>query len=330
MKFLVIGLGSMGKRRIRCLRALGYEHIIGYDPRKDRRNEASEKYYYLQTVDQIKDIKRFDALVISTPPDTHLEYLKLAVEKKIPAFVEASVLSEGLAEINEASKKSKVLIAPSCTMQFHPVIRDIKKIVQSGKYGRVTNFTYHSGNYLPDWHPWEKVTDFYVSNRATGAGREIVPFELTWICDVMGFPTAIKGYFNKTMDVGADIEDSYAFNMKFEKSVGSVIVDVTARYAIRSLVMNLEFGQILWRWDNGYFDLYEVPDKRWIRFFQAEGNAASGYNKNIIEEMYINELATFIKSINNGKVSYPTNLDYDIKILNLLYEIENSDGSFER
>ena len=318
----------MGKRRIRCLRALGYEHIIGYDPRKDRREEAVEKYY-IQTVDRLNDLKRYDAIIISTPPDKHIDYLRLAVENKVPAFVEASVLIDGLEEINNLAKKSKVFIAPSCTLQFHPIIKDIKKIVESGKYGSVTNFTYHSGNFLPDWHPWEKVSDFYVSNRPTGAGREIVPFELTWICDMMGFPNQIKGFFNRTMDVGADIEDSYAFTMKYNKAVASVIVDVTARFAIRNLVMNLEFGQILWRWDNGYFDLYEVSDRRWIRYHQTEGNAASGYNKNIIEEMYIDEIESFIKGIKN-RDAYPSNLDYDIKILHLLYDIENSDGGFKK
>ena len=44
MKVLVIGLGSMGKRRIRNLRALGLSEIAGFDPRVDRRQEASEKY----------------------------------------------------------------------------------------------------------------------------------------------------------------------------------------------------------------------------------------------------------------------------------------------
>src|SRR3546814_6666101 len=44
MKFLVIGLGSMGKRRVRNLRALGEQCVAGFDPRVDRREEAESKY----------------------------------------------------------------------------------------------------------------------------------------------------------------------------------------------------------------------------------------------------------------------------------------------
>jgi len=44
MKFLIIGLGSMGKRRIRCLHKLGYENVVGIDPRDDRRKESIDFY----------------------------------------------------------------------------------------------------------------------------------------------------------------------------------------------------------------------------------------------------------------------------------------------
>ena len=44
MKILIIGLGSMGKRRIRCLQNLGISDIYGFDTRIDRVQEACEKY----------------------------------------------------------------------------------------------------------------------------------------------------------------------------------------------------------------------------------------------------------------------------------------------
>lgn len=330
MKFLVIGLGSMGKRRVRCLLKLGFTDITGFDPRNYRREESHQKYG-IKVIGELEetDIKEYDSIIISTPPDLHAEYIKMAIKCKTPAFVEASVILDDLPEMNTEAKANEVIIAPSCTLQFHPIIKDIKQIVKSGKYGKVTNFTYHSGNFLPDWHPWENVKDFYVSNRSTGGGREIVPFELTWICDTFGMPKEIKGYYAKTMNVGADIEDTYAFTMDFGNMLGAMIVDVTARYAIRNLVLNMEKGQILWRWDQGFFDLYESDTNRFVRYEQPMGEAESGYNKNIIEEMYVDEVRAFISQV-KGIGTYPSNLDYDIKILQLLNKIENSDGGFKR
>ena len=42
MKYLVIGLGSMGKRRVRNLLALGIINVAGFDIRKDRRQETKK------------------------------------------------------------------------------------------------------------------------------------------------------------------------------------------------------------------------------------------------------------------------------------------------
>lgn len=327
MRFLVLGLGSMGKRRVRCLQALGYKNITGFDLRADRRNEAYEKYSIdiIETLSNIS-FSDYDAFIISTPPDQHTQYLKLAIDNGKPSFIEASVLLEEVMEIKLYNKKN-VFLAPSCTLRFHPMIKDITSIVRGGKYGKVTNFSYHSGQYLPDWHPWEKVNDFYVSNRETGGGREIVPFELTWIVDTIGWPLDVKGYFEKTIDFGTNIEDSYAFTLKYNGMIGSMVVDVAARYATRSLIINMELGQIQWRWDEACFNLYEVESNRWIKYSQPDVSVAAGYNKNIGEGMYIDEIGSFINGIKSPG-SYPNSIDDDIKILEILNKIEQSDGGF--
>ena len=323
MKFLVIGLGSMGKRRVRCLKALAYTDVTGFDIKPERRHET-EQLYGIKTIDSLDglDWNGVDAMIISVPPDRHLDFIKIAVERNKPAFVEASVVIDGLEEINEAASRKNVLIAPSCTLRFHPAIRDIKRIVQSGAYGQFTNFSYHSGQYLPDWHPWERVKDYYVSQKDTGGGREIVPFELTWLVDVFGFPEKVSGYFGKTLDVGADIDDSYALSFKFKQGFGTLLVDVASRYAVRSLVLNLERAQIVWRWDEATVNLYEADTQRWIAFKQKEASAHAGYNKNIIEDMYIEELGAFVDAV-KGKKKYPNTLAEDIDVLKVLYRAEN-------
>ena len=322
MNILVIGLGSMGKRRIRCLKSLGHDNIIGFDVRADRRDEVKVKYGIEVTSDISTGAQyNIDTIVISTPPDKHNECIKFAVENRKPAFVEASVLLEGLEELNTLAKDRGVLIAPSCTMRFHPVIKDIKSIVSGSQYGKVTNFSYHSGQYLPDWHPWENVEDFYAGRKETGGCREIVPFELTWIADVMGMPKKVGGFFGKTMDIGADIDDTYVISMDFGDFYGNITVDVVSRYATRSLILNMERGQILWRWDENLLKVYDAVSQKWIHHYYPQGQTVEGYNKNIIENMYIEETNSFINAI-EGKRAFPNSLDDDIEVLKLLYKLE--------
>lgn len=324
MRFLVIGLGSMGKRRVRCLKALGIpsDQIVGYDPRGDRRQEAASASA-IPTVDALTDAiyQQADALIVSTPPADHYAYLSVAVKHLRPVFVEASVLLEGLPELAQRATQNKVFIAPSCTLKFHPAIQDIKRLLTNGGYGRVTNFSYHSGQYLPDWHPWEAVADYYVGRKDTSGGREIVPFELTWLCDLFGLPQRVKCLYGSTMNVGADIDDTYALTMQFREGFGQLLVDVVARSAVRSFVLNLERAQIVWNWNQPWVDLYEPEAGRWIRFNQPEGTSAKGYNKNIIEEMYISELRAFIDGISDA-TKFPNSLDNDIAILKILHAAE--------
>lgn len=166
MSILIIGLGSMGRRRIRCLQALDYNDIIGFDLREDRRAEAKEKYG-IKTIDTMVTDDVSNAF-ICTPPNLHKHYSKILGKK--PHFIEAGT------EVLEFG-------TPSATMLFNPIVQRIKH--ELPQIGSFVNLTYHCGQYLPDWHPYEKVSDFYVAQ--TGA-LEMVIFELMWMTHLFGIP----------------------------------------------------------------------------------------------------------------------------------------------
>ena len=328
--YYVKGLGSMGKRRVRCLMALGVkpENIWGNDARQDRCDEAKEKYGINIVSDESElDFDKIDAVIVSLPPDKHKIGVDIAVKYHKPVFVEASVVLDEVISIKEES--NDIFVAPSCTFVFHPMVKEIKKIVESGKLGKMCNFSYHSGQYLPDWHPWESVNDFYVGNRLTGGAREIVPYELTWLTDVFGFPKDIKGYFRKTGDIGCDIEDSYASTIDYGDSIGTLIVDVMSRYPARNLIINFQNGQIQWKWDEERLTVYNATDGTTTYIKQEKQPHEEGYADMIGEQMYIDEIAAFLAGTKDAK-AYPNTIDKDIQVLKLLNSIEDSDGGFER
>ncbi|NDH68601.1 MAG: gfo/Idh/MocA family oxidoreductase [Gammaproteobacteria bacterium] len=323
-KVIQIGLGSMGKRRIRCMHALGIKKIVGFDLRRERREEVSRKYGVI-TIDSLSkiNIKTFDSIIISTPPDRHDPYIDIAIKNKTPAFVEASVVLGRLKVFEKMAKSKKVSIVPSCTLYFHPGIRFISSLAASGCFGKLTNFSYHSGQYLPDWHPFEDLSKYYVSKKTTGAAREIVPFELSWLLPLTGFPKKAYGIKGRTMDVGANIDDTYVAAFSFRNSIfGTLTVDVVSRSATRSLILNFEQGQALWRWDQPWVDVYSAKTSKWARHKYKQGKSADGYNKNISEQMYIDELKAFFDSIKSNK-PFPNSLKKDIRILELLEVLES-------
>ena len=269
--------------------------------------------------------QKIDAFSISVPPDKHMDYAHYAFEYGIHCFIEASVVDDNMKELINKSKTNKeIKICPSCTLRFHPAIKLIKKIIETGEIGGLSHFSYHSGQYLPDWHPWEKVTDYYVGNKETGGCREIVPFELTWLNWVFGDIEKISGFKGKTIELGADIDDVYCSAIKYKNGVlGTLVVDVVSRYAIRKLVINGSEGQIQWDWNKKCVEVYYAKDKRWVFYFDPEGQSAAGYNANIVEEMYIEEIRNFIDAI-NGIRDFSNSLEEDYELLQDLYDLERS------
>jgi predicted dehydrogenase len=328
MNFLVVGLGSMGKRRIRCLQSLGYSGIYGFDLREDRRSEVLEKYGVKAFSDILSAIREVQptAMIISVPPDVHHEYMKLAIRENIHFFVEASVVDTDMDIIKNDLENKDIVGAPSATLLFHPAIKIISEMVKSGELGKVSNIIFHSGQYLPDWHTYEKVSDYYVSNPATGGAREIVPFELTWLTDVFGFPKRVCGNYRKTINIeGADkIEDTYNFLMDYEDCLATVTVDVVSRFATRRLLINGDKKQLFWDWNQNNIQVYDPAAAQWDTINYQMKTAADGYNPNIGENMYIDELNAFIQTFVERK-PFVTSIANDHKVLKLLYAVEEAD-----
>jgi predicted dehydrogenase len=324
MKFLIVGLGSMGKRRIRNLQYLKAGEIIGFDTREDRTKDAEEKYHIRTFTDFDEAMgQNPDALIISTPPDLHAKYAMIAAGNNKHFFTEASVVDEGMDELIAACEGKRIVAAPSCTMRFNPSIKRIKELIDGGAIGKPLLFTYHSGQYLPDWHPWEDYRKFYVAKRETGAAREIVSFELVWLLWVFGSVDAISCFKGKTSILDADIDDFYQIMMKFKNKVtGHMQIDVVSRVADRSCKIFGDEGAIFWNWGEGV-KVYEANSKHWEEYTEKSGTRVKGYDEKIQEEPYIEEMDSFIKAIRKER-KYPYTLEEDRFVLRLLRLAEKS------
>jgi len=324
MKFLVVGLGSMGKRRIRNLQYLRAGEIIGFDTREDRRKEAEEKYG-IRTFDKFDEAMQAtpNALIISTPPDLHVKYAMEAAKNDKHFFMEASVVDYGMNELIDECREKTIVAAPSCTMRFNPSIKKIKEIVDGKIIGDVLSFTYHSGQYLPDWHPWEDYRKFYVARRETGGAREIVAFELVWLTWILGGIDAVSCFKGKLSQLEADIDDIYQIIMKFKSGAfGHMQVDVISRVPDRSCKIFGEEGVIFWEWGTGV-KVYTSKDKEWATYPEKVGTTVEGYTEKIKEEPYIEEMNTFIRAIRR-EGTYPYTLEEDKRILEVLAAAEKS------
>lgn len=322
MKFLIIGLGSMGKRRIRNLKALNYKSILGFDPRKDRCEEAYEKYG-IDVFQEINDTieQKPDVMIISTPPDLHMKYAKIALENDIHFFTEASVIQDEMLEIIEGLQNSKIVGVPSCTLRFHPIVQKINEILKMPDMGKPLSFIHHFGQYLPDWHPWENYKEFYVSKKETGACREIVPFQLVWLISTFGKIKSVSGRKSKLSNLESEIDDIYNILLEFKNGIeGILIVDVISRSPFLQAKIMTENGVIIADWLEGKVKKFS-HENGWEIFDINAGNIEKQYIHG--EGPYIEEMKNFIQAIHNKKSSHYS-YEEDFEILKILESIERS------
>src|SRR5438093_837 len=194
MRVLVVGLGSMGKRRVRDLVRLEAGPVAGFDPREDRGTEARERYGIDVYTDFDEALTRHepDAVVVSTPPDRHKEYALASVSRGLHTCTELNLDPSVVDALIAAHRGPGIVIAPSATMRLHPAIVRMRSLLEGRAFGPALLFTYHTGQWLPDWHPWEDYRDFFASRAATGACREIIAIELSWLVWLFGPVDAVR------------------------------------------------------------------------------------------------------------------------------------------
>ena len=323
LRVFQVGLGSMGKRRIRNLQELGIKDIIGFDPKEERRKEA-QRLYHIQTVSDITEglEKNPNCMIISTPPDLHYKYSKIAIKKNIHFFTEVNLSSKDISKIIQELKHKKIVGVPSSTMLFHPIIKQLEKLIKKKTIGKPLTVYHHFGHYLPNWHPWEDYRNFYVSKKETGAAREVIPFELVWMSHLFSDVYSVYGDIDKISTLEANIDDIYQILIEFVNGIKcTFIVDVISEPAINETRITGDKGMIYCDHNNGTIKIGK--GNKWKEVKIETGKMAKGYKGNTpSDSIYVEEMKSFLDAI---KKSSARHTFYDeLKILRVLDAMELS------
>lgn len=104
--------------------------------------EFAEKYGISKVYKQIDDVfddEMVDVIYISTPHNTHAEYLRKALKAGKHVLCEKSITlnSEELEEAMELARENGVILAEAMTIYHMPVYKKLNEILASGKLGEL-------------------------------------------------------------------------------------------------------------------------------------------------------------------------------------------------
>ncbi len=317
MNIIVIGLGSMGKRRIRLIKTIYPEFVLyGIDTRADRRAEV-KSLFDIVCFESISLIENdINCAFVCTSPLSHAGIINECLKRKWHVFTELNLVSDGYEENLKLAAENNCLLFLSSTFLYREEIRYIKsKICSGGKW----NYTYHIGQYLPDWHPWENYNDFFIGNKQTSGCREIFAIELPWLIDTFGNIKKTYTLSDKLTKLNIGYNDNYMVQLVHENGCkGILLVDVVSPCAVRKFEAYTEGGYIVWNGTPDSLALFDPASKTLtpVPLFEKIEHR-DNYAAFVVENAYGNEIKEFFESIENRK-KLKYGFDKDKKILELI------------
>ena len=324
MKIIVIGLGSMGKRRIRLLSEHKDIELFGIDSQVSRCQEVKEKFGIkcYESIAAAVAAEHPDAAVISTSPLSHAAIIKECLNNNLHVFTEINLVSDGYAEnMALAKEKGKVLFLSS-TFLYR---KETQTIIEKTKAANCPlNYIYHIGQYLPDWHPWESYNNYFIGNPRTNGCREIMAIDLPWIVTAFGAIKSVNAVKSKNTQLNINYNDNYLITIEHENgNKGILAADVVTRKSIRHIDVYGEIFQMSWNGTADSLQEYnlETKEMQTIQFDDASEHV-EGYAAFITENPYREELNAFLAQIANPKSEPVWTFEKDYELLKVIDQIE--------
>lgn len=322
MRFVVVGLGSMGRRRIRLLKTLPLDiDIAGVDLSESRRSHAESEcgISTFSSLEEAVGVSMPIAAFVCTSPASHGSIVVQCLKMGVNVFTEINLIGDWYDEAMHLATTRNLKLFLSSTFLYR---REVEYITDAVR-GLKVNYIYHSGQYLPDWHPWESYKDFFVSDKRTNACREILAIEFPWIINAFGEIERMNVLKGKDSSLDIDFNDNYIISLQHKNgNKGVFCQDIISRKGLRRLEVYSERLHLFWDGTPDTLSIYD-DDKKALKSIALYDSVEQqeGYNANIIENAYLDEIVDFIAWL-DGKSSPRYSYEKDKNVLALIDAIE--------
>ncbi len=312
MKILIAGLGSVGRRHLRNLLALGETDLLLL--RTHRATLPDEELRGLPVETELAAALKHkpQAVIVANPTALHLNIAIPAAEAGCHLFIEKPLSHslEGVEELRAAARRGGGQVYIGFQYRFHPGLRLIKRLLTEGAVGRPVSARAHWGEYLPGWHPWEDYRQSYSARSDLGGGVILTlchPLDyLRWL---FGEVIALWAFAGRLGDLELDVEDTAEIGLRF---MGGELAGLHLDYLQRPPPHRLEIigveGTICWDNSDGTVRLYRALSHTWEAF-----PPPSGFERNT---MFLEQMRHFL-GVARGEVEPACTLEDGVRALEL-------------
>lgn len=169
---LIVGVGSIGERHLRCFQSTGRVNISLCELNPVLRKTIAERYGVTNTFDDFNRALKSkpDAAVICTPAHLHIPMAIKAAQNGIHLLIEKplSTTLDNVDALCGESEKNKSITAVAYVYRAHPALAAMRQAIRNGRFGAPVEIVGTFGQHFPFYRPAYRET--YYKNHSTGGG----------------------------------------------------------------------------------------------------------------------------------------------------------------
>jgi len=172
-RVLVLGVGSIGERHLRCLQNTGRAQLSFVEINPQLRATIAERYSIAQHFGSLEEAfhrEQPECAVIATPAPFHIPMAQQLAERGVQLLIEKplSTSLDGIDRLQQTVSERGLVTGVGYTMRMHPCLIAMQQAVASGRFGKPVQLVAVTGQNFPTYRPGYR--HIYYNNHATGGG----------------------------------------------------------------------------------------------------------------------------------------------------------------
>ncbi len=258
-RVLVVGVGSIGERHLRCFAATGRARVSLCEVNPELRQTVADRYGIAEDFADLDAAlaSRPDIVVICTPAHLHVPMTLASLRAGASVLIEKplSTSFDGVSELIREADERKVVAGVAYVYRAHPALTAMREALHAGRFGEPVEIVAKCGQHFPLYRPAYRT--IYYKDRATGGGA--VQDALTHVVNaaawLVGPVTRLTADVDHLVLDGVTVEDTAHVLTRHGKIMGcfslnqhqapneTSITVVCTRGTVR-----FEYHNTRWRW----------------------------------------------------------------------------------
>ncbi|MEP7286098.1 MAG: Gfo/Idh/MocA family oxidoreductase [Chloroflexota bacterium] len=294
MHIAVLGCGSIGRRHLRNLQALGYTDLVAFDPSAASR-EAALQETGVKGYEKLDDIWGFnpDVVLVTSPSNLHTELALAAARHGAHLFIEKPLSHsfENLSTLAAEVEQSNLITMVGCNMRFHPGPAQVKKLISENAVGKVIAARIQTGSYLPGWRPQTDYRLSYSASPTQGGAILDCIHEIDLALWYLGAAEVVSAVSLPAESLGIEVEGLVEILLRHHSgALSNVHLNYIQRDYKRACQIIGTEGTIYWDFTDGEVRVY-TPAGEWEITKQSADWT--------VNQMYIDEMTYFMNCVVN-------------------------------